>query len=546
MIEKLHKRLSKSWIWSYFRLLYKNFFIKSHLKSQNFEDISKKIPGSDVNGKKILIPLIETSHYQYYQVLAIAKALELRGAKIKILLCGSFLPGCEIKSAKTRKFDPCLNCRVNSKNIVPIYNFETTNISDHISSDDWDKISNQINKIENKNKNEYLYNGIEVLGIVRDSVTRYYYGAVPEEKNNQKLNKVFRDHLATFMIGLHTAESIFNEWNPDIIFGNMNVYSSWAPYFLLAEKYDLQTSLVSISPYNYNSIVIDQMDLFSSNKRYKSYINARKNKKLNDTEKLELNDFISNRFSGKAQTFRDLGSFDSDENLISELNIDKSKKNIFLFSNIYWDIGMSESGTIFSGVIEWIIKSIESVIDQDNTHLYIKPHPAEVYDSASSLKGVKDFIEEKFPILPTNVTIIFPEMKIKTYDLFPYIDLGIIYNGTLGLEMMLKDIPVVVAGKAPYSDLKSVNSPTTRDKYDNYLKGDIKALEPDSEEILLFCYFYFIKSLLPFNLTETTYSDNFETYSFENSRDLLPGKDYYLDHLCDCILHKDSKVIEDW
>ena len=43
MIEKLHKQLSKSWIWSYFRLLYKNFFIKNHLKSQNFDDISEKI-----------------------------------------------------------------------------------------------------------------------------------------------------------------------------------------------------------------------------------------------------------------------------------------------------------------------------------------------------------------------------------------------------------------------------------------------------------------------------------------------------------------------
>ena len=41
-------------------------------------------------------------------------------------------------------------------------------------------------------------------------------------------------------------------------------------------------------------------------------------------------------------------------------------------------------------------------------------------------------------------------MKIKPYDLFPYIDLGIIYSGTLGLEMALSNVPVVSVGCTPY------------------------------------------------------------------------------------------------
>ena len=41
----------------------------------------------NISNKKIIIPLIETSHYQHLQILGLAKALELRGAEIKILIC---------------------------------------------------------------------------------------------------------------------------------------------------------------------------------------------------------------------------------------------------------------------------------------------------------------------------------------------------------------------------------------------------------------------------------------------------------------------------
>ena len=75
--------------------------------------------------------------------------------------------------------------------------------------------------------------------------------------------------------------------------------------------------------------------------------------------------------------------------------------------------------------------------DSTDCHLYIKPHPSEIYEIRSS-KGVIDEIYAKFPKLPQNVTIIYPEMKILTYELFPYIDLGVVFNGTLDLKCSLK------------------------------------------------------------------------------------------------------------
>ena len=77
------------------------------------------------SAKKILLPIIETNHYQHFQLLIFAKALEIRGAKVKILICGQTLEGCEVKSVKMENTsDPCMKCRFNENNILPLFNFD--------------------------------------------------------------------------------------------------------------------------------------------------------------------------------------------------------------------------------------------------------------------------------------------------------------------------------------------------------------------------------------------------------------------------------------
>ena len=67
-----------------------------------------------------------------------------------------------------------------------------------------------------------------------------------------------------------------------------------------------------------------------------------------------------------------------------------------------------------------------------------------------SKRTVLDSINSKFISLPKNIKIIPPNTKISPYSLFPFIDVGIVYNGTVGLEMSTQGIPVVVAGNAHY------------------------------------------------------------------------------------------------
>jgi len=127
-----------------------------------------------------------------------------------------------------------------------------------------------------------------------------------------------------------------------------------------------------------------------------------------------------------------------------------------------------------------------------------------------------------------------------------YIGLGVVFSGTLGLEMITKEIPVAIVGKSPYGGLGFCHKPRTEKDYKNILVGNIKRdIKPDKELIELFCYFYFIKRIIPFNLVKQLYkNENFESYNFNSLDELLPGQDYYLDHLCDSVLN--NKSSEAW
>ena len=206
---------------------------------------------------------------------------------------------------------------------------------------------------------------------------------------------------------------------------------------------------------------------------------------------------------------------------------------------------MSEFGELYTGVLDWVISSIYLIKDSPDTHLYIKPHPSEVFDIKSA-KGVLDFIYAEFDELPSNVTIIFPEMQILTYDLFKYIDVGVVYNGTLGLEMLFKNIPVIACGKTPYGGIDLVSEPKSIEEYRELLLYTADLHKPSREEILMFSYFYFIKTLIPWSFTESVYDDNFKGFKMNNIEKIMPNEDYHLDHICSSILNADKKNMDSW
>jgi hypothetical protein len=541
IISQLKSKISRmAWVQKLkIRINYK--FILSRRLRRQLSFKSDGVVDKPYAGKRVLLPIIETSHYQHQHMLGLAKVLQLRGAEVKVVVCGEVLDGCEIKSTRNSDDpDPCWSCRFHAKNTLPLYQLDTASLDTFLSPEEL--ISIRKIASEKVMKNESInHSGIELDQAITDSVIRYFYGALPTDKS--QIEHVRTAYTASSLISSEAANNIKKKWTPDIVLSNQWCYSFQWPFYSMFDY-----RLINSSSFDFNKIHFNLPDLFGNNARFRRYMASRKDKKLDQNEHKLLREYIDNRITGSTPKADQYGYFsnatrDDVEKLI---NYDKNKRNIFLFTNIYWDAGLSENADFYKNVIDWALSTIELMRGRDDVCLYIKPHPGEIFDSTTSLKGIGQIIDEKYPILPSNVKLIRPEWKVNTYSLFKYIDLGLVYTGTLGLEMLLSDIPVVSTGLTSHYNLGFAAEPKTENEYFELLTGHKETPRYDKDELESFAYFYFIRCGMPWPLTEKSYGNNFNGFMIDSLDDLLPGKNPQLDHLCNCIMDMDNTIIEAW
>ena len=516
------------------------FFLKKQLNRQfNTKDFTSSIVKYK---KRILVAMIETNHYQFLQIFSIAKALELRGAEIKILVCDESLTGCEIKSVKNEfDKDPCWECRFNKKNILPSFDFETISYSDLISKSEICEIEEVSNNLLRQEK--IFFDNTNLTTYINDSVTRYYYGGDPDKIEDK--DKIKLKHIRTAIINHIFAKKIDDTWSPDIMLSNMSVYSAWGPIY---NQFKDRIAAIDKSDFDPKCITYNFIDVILSRNRFNQYVRERGNKKLNLNEKNEVSTFYNKRMLGTDWLFQKNKFFNNKltiENIRSKLSIDKNKRNIFLFTNLYWDIGLNETGRLYDDIISWVLDTIRLVSSNDDVHLYIKTHPAEEFGTANSRKGVGTIIRENFPNGIKNMTIIEPNLTIKPYSLFPFIDIAILYQGTLGFELLNKNIPVISCGTAAYNGLGLVHEPKNIGEYaDTIINGETIDFDRDLFELLSF--FYFKKVLIPWDISNTSYGNTFlKPFNIDNINDLVSKKSK-LGHICKIILDNASSSPEIW
>ena len=528
------------------RFLYKYFLYKMYIwhklyfdKNLFFQLMKKE---NIQNTTKVFLPMIETNHHGIFQLLGIAKALENRGAEVLILVCNGSLSGCEVKNINNiDHVDPCLTCKFQYEEILKKSGFKFLEIKNILGNQVKSELESIARTVSSSYPNQFIYEGVDLIPIVDDSVIRYCYGDL--NKIQSIVQKLRFDHLYTALINIEIAKYIRLVFGPDLLLSNVAVYSAWAPYAHFFKSLNIPYWTISATANDDRAIIVNLMDLFKNPDRFNNYKNWRKSKDLSSSETDELKGFISQRKKGDFAVLRGL-------NLVNKgieeiLSINRKERNIFLFSNVYWDLVTTEKGAIFDSMSEWVISTIDMLSQAPkNTHLYIKPHPSELYSSDKSSWGVKNIILKHYGKLPNNVTIIDHELNISPYSLFDYIDLGIVFNGSLGLEMAIEDIPVIAVGRGPYTGSNVLTEPVSIEEYKEYLHQKKDAKSTNKNDIRLFAYFYFIKTCIPFPIVDKVWAPKFKGYQVKTDKEFFDGKNYYLDHICNILLK--NKLPESW
>ena len=150
---------------------------------------------------------------------------------------------------------------------------------------------------------------------------------------------------------------------------------------------------------------------------------------------------------------------------------------------------------------EMIVGTIRWFLGHPEAQLVIRVHPGELNTHGTSMV---DVIEKNFPNLPEHIHLVRPGDRTNTYDLVETTDFGIVYTTTVGLEMAMTGLPVVVTGKTHYAKKGFTLDPANWQDYESILSklvADPTAMrlsQKQVEQAWLYAYLFFFEFSLPF------------------------------------------------
>ena len=183
-----------------------------------------------------------------------------------------------------------------------------------------------------------------------------------------------------------------------------------------------------------------------------------------------------------------------------ELGLD-NRPVILLATNVLGD-SLTLGRQIFTqSMEEWIARTVQYFAGRPDVQLIIRVHPGEMLTHGQSMVAV---VHGVLPELPEYIHLIGPEEKVNTYDLIATADLGLVYTTTVGLEMAMSGVPVVVSGDTHYRNRGFTNDPTSWLKYYKMIgtilsnPSNFRLSEEQIKMAWAYAYRFFFNYPLPF------------------------------------------------
>jgi hypothetical protein len=225
---------------------------------------------------------------------------------------------------------------------------------------------------------------------------------------------------------------------------------------------------------------------------------------LNDAEWVRVKDFFSTRQGGGlwenfSRSWQGTASQGGD-GARAALGLDR-RPVVLLPTNVLGD-SLTLGRHIFSeSMTEWLVRTIEYFWQRTDVQFVIRVHPGE---SGSWGPSVYDILTEKFPELPEHIHLLPAGADVNTYDLVSTADLGLVFTTTVGMEMAMSGLPVIVTGQTHYRNKGFTFDAASWDSYFEILDRVLESPEeyrPSREQVetaWMYAYRFFFEYPRPF------------------------------------------------
>ena len=231
---------------------------------------------------------------------------------------------------------------------------------------------------------------------------------------------------------------------------------------------------------------------------------ARKEIPMNDEEFEKMRNMLSARqradlwgnFTRRWQGTEKVGS----EKIRAELKLD-NRPIVFLATNVLGDSLTLGRQTFSRNMAEWIERTVQYFAERKDAQLIIRVHPGETLTHGQSMV---DVVTRLMPMLPPHIHLIKPTDKINSYDLVDIATVGLVYTTTMGLEMPMAGVPVIVSGQTHYRGRGFTMDP---DSWVSYYKmignvldnpGQVRLTEEQVKLAWQYAYAFFFDYARPF------------------------------------------------
>jgi len=140
-------------------------------------------------------------------------------------------------------------------------------------------------------------------------------------------------------------------------------------------------------------------------------------------------------------------------------------QKIFLLApNVIGDSSMLQRETIFPSQRKWLSAVMEFFRARPEIKLIIRAHPAEVWVQSKVRIKMAQAAEE-YALGAPNIHVIAAEEKINTFTLLPFTQGGLVWLSSVGVDMVVRGVPVITSARPKYMGLGIVEEPATQVDY---------------------------------------------------------------------------------
>lgn len=528
------------------RKLLRNDYINELNKSRKLSNFYNK--GIRANGKAERILFWSTGGMVIQSNIegAIACALKLRGHSVHMILCDGVYKACakrvdfpEVKMTDWGKY--CKSCIHQNSKLFEKLGIEYSYVSDLISDERINELRVDANNVDFSNYKDLTLNGIHLGTHLESAMMRHTRGGTYEG-----LDDLLKEYAFTILVNAEASELVMNKFKPTKVYMSHGIYADWGPALSVA----LTKKIPVIS---YICCYLTAHFFFGTiNKFNETFLtihenswNELKEQKLDKEQKLRLEKFLERRY--KDNINHDLKGIlkeykGSKDHYVEKYGLDKSKPVWGIMTHINWDAVSDYFPMLYKNFDEWLFETIKIIWDIKDVQWLIKIHPSEINDNPET--GCQKFIEKNFPDLPDHIKILKMDDDISPLDFYSLLDGGVTVMGTGGLELSIQGKPVILSGEAHYSGKGFTYDASGKEHYKELLNkaGSIKKLDKEKLDLTWkYAYTYFIRKQIP--LLPTIQNDL--TIDFTLLDYLIPGKNKFMDFLCDRIADGNDFILPD-